>query len=71
MSEHGGEDAFRIFAGQREGVSVADTRGDVAQQYFTLLRAIQIEHFDFEWFACFPGNGSTCLHDQATPLSVY
>jgi hypothetical protein len=41
---------------------------NIAKQDFAGLRAIQFEHLDFEWFACFPGDCSTRLHCYPPPL---
>ena len=39
MAENCGEDAFRVFAGQRKGVGVADSGSLNLNQHFALSRA--------------------------------
>jgi len=69
MTQYRGKDAFRVFAGERERVGVADAGRHVADQDFACLRTFEVQHFDFKWFACFPGDGSTCLHESIAPSS--
>jgi hypothetical protein len=49
---------------------MADTRSDIPEQDLTGPRSFKVEHLDFKWFACFPGNSGTCLHQFLTPLMV-
>jgi len=62
VPQDGGKNAFGIFARERERIGVADASRDISEQDLAGLGSLQVEHFDFERFACFPGNGSACLH---------
>jgi hypothetical protein len=46
MAEDGGEDAFRVGAGQRVVIGVADAGGLDLDQHFAGARAFQIDFFD-------------------------
>ncbi len=62
MAKHRRKYAFGILTGQRECVGMTNTGGDVSQQNLTFFRAVNIDFFNFEGFAGFPGNCSTRLH---------
>jgi hypothetical protein len=62
MSEYRRKYSFRIFAGERECVGMTDASGDISEQNLAGLRAINIDFFNFEWFACFPGYGGAGFH---------
>ena len=62
VAEHGREDTFRVFTGQRKRVGMTHTCGDISNKDFAGLRSIQVEGLDFEGLAGFPGNGCACLH---------
>ena len=55
------KNSFRVFARQRECIRVTDTRCDVSQQNFALFRSVKFDFFNFERFACFPGDSGTIL----------
>jgi hypothetical protein len=48
VAEDGGEQSFRVGAGQRVGVGVADAGGLELHQHFAGARAIEIDGFDRE-----------------------
>jgi hypothetical protein len=71
MSEDRRENSFRILAGQRKRVRMADAGSDVSQQDLSGFRPIEFDFLDFEGLASFPGNGCTCLHVVIAPLLEY
>ncbi|MCY1297407.1 hypothetical protein D9M70_468450 [compost metagenome] len=62
MAEDGREQAFRIGAGQREVVRVADAGGLDLDQHFAGLWAFELNRHDLERLACLNGNGGTYIH---------
>jgi hypothetical protein len=57
VAEDGRENAFRIVAGQREGIGVANTGGDDAHQHFTGFRRFDIDFNDLQRLVGGKGNG--------------
>ena len=56
VTEDGGKETFGVFPGQRERIGVTNAGSDITHQHLTLLRAGDVDFFDFQWFACFPGD---------------
>ena len=59
VAKDGGEDAFRILAGQSVGIGMTNTGRDDLHQYLTGFGAGHIHFFNDQGFACFPGDGGT------------
>jgi hypothetical protein len=70
MTEYGWKNAFGIVSRQREGIRVTDACRDVTQQYFASFWAVQVNRFNFERLACFPGYCGTCLHRSLAPIAI-
>ena len=62
VTQHDGKQAFRIFAGQGEGVGVADAGVGDLHQHFALLRRGDVDLDDLQRFACGEGDGGTGFH---------
>ena len=58
--------AFRILAGQREGIGMADAGRLDLDQNLTRLRPLELYGFDAEWLPGFQGNGGTNSHGVVT-----
>ncbi len=48
--------SFRIISREGKGIGVADAAGHHAQQHLPCLGAHHINFFDYQRFACFPGD---------------
>ena len=59
MAEHAREQAFRIVAGQGEGVGVADAGVGDLHQHFALLRRGDVDLDDLQRLAGTEGDGGT------------
>jgi hypothetical protein len=64
MAEDAGKGAFRIVAGERERIGMADAAGDHFQQHLSFTRTFDIDFLDGERLFRFPGNGGTRFHEQ-------
>ena len=62
VPEHGREQAFWVVAGQSERIGMANAGRDVADQDLALPGSVKVERFDFQWFACCPGDGGARFH---------
>ena len=62
VAEDGREDAFRVGAGERVVVGVADAGGLQLHQHFARFRAFQVDGFDDQRFAGFIGDGGFDFH---------
>src|SRR3546814_900477 len=62
VAEDGWKDAFRVSAGQGEGVGMADAGGLDLDQYLAGFRALQIDALNGQWLARRVGDGGTCFH---------
>ena len=62
MAQDGGEDAFGIGTAECVVVGMANAGGLDLHQHFAKLGALQIDRFDGEGAACFPGDGCFCFH---------
>ena len=62
VAEDGREDAFRVGARQRVVVGVADAGGLDLDQHLAGARAFEVDGFDRQGRAGFPGDGGTGLH---------
>ena len=69
MAQHGGEQAFRVAAGEGEGVRVAHARRLDLDQHFAGLGALQIEGFEHKRLTCLKGHGGEGLHGRL-PMDV-
>ena len=61
MTEDAGEDPFRIFTGEGEGIGVADAGRDYAHPHFARLGRHDLDFFDGEGLARAPGDGGLTL----------
>jgi hypothetical protein len=61
VAQHGGEQAFRVGAGQREVVGVADAGGLDLDQHLAVARPLQVQGLDAQRGAGLPGNGGAGL----------
>ncbi|MNN24132.1 hypothetical protein D3C81_1375500 [compost metagenome] len=62
MAQDRRENAFRVGAGERVVVGVADAGGLHFHQHFPGARAVQVHVFDGQRGAGFPGDGGFGLH---------
>ena len=62
MAENGGEEAFRIGAGQSEFICVADAGCLDLDEDFAGTRSIELHGCDFKRFAGRNGDGGTDIH---------
>ena len=67
MAEDRREDAFRIGAGERELVRMADAGRLDLDQNFAGPRAFQLNGHDFERLAGLNGDGGADVHDVPSP----
>src|ERR1035437_9888966 len=63
MAEDGGEDAFRIGAGEGEVVGVADAGGLDLHQHLALTRTFEIDGLDAQLLPGLADHGGANLHD--------
>ncbi|MNF81573.1 hypothetical protein D3C84_638510 [compost metagenome] len=61
VAQDAGEDPFRIFTGQREGIGVADAGGFDPHPHLTGLGRHDLHLFDGEGLARAPGDGGLAL----------
>lgn len=61
VAENAGEDPFRIFTGEGEGIGVADAGGDDAHPHLARLRRHDLNLFDGEGLTRAPGDGGFTL----------
>jgi hypothetical protein len=64
MAENAGKRAFRVVAGQGEGIGMADASGHHFQQHLAFLGAFHIDFFDHQRFLRLPGHGGACFHSE-------
>ena len=64
MAEHGGEDAFRVVARQRERIGVADAGVGDLDQDLALLRGGHVDLDDLQGFSSLEGDGGFGFHGR-------
>ena len=62
VAQNGRECAFRIVAGERKRIGMADPRGLDLDQHFAGAGSVQIDLHDFEGFSRLQGDCCVCFH---------
>ena len=70
VAEDRRENTFGIFARQGKSVGVAHTGRHIANQHLTLAWTFDINFFNDQWLACFPGDCGSRFHGVPCWLSV-
>jgi hypothetical protein len=68
VAEDGRGNAFRVVAGQREGIGVANAGGDDAHQHLAGLRRFDINFNDLQRLVGGKGNGGAGFDRHGRPL---
>ena len=68
VAENRGKDALRVIAGEREGVGMAHAGRLDPHQDFSGLRPLDVDFFQLQRFAGFPGDSGTRFHGQVLSL---
>jgi hypothetical protein len=67
VPEYAGEGSFRIVAGEREGIGMANAARHDVEQHLALAWAFHFDLLNDQRFFRFPGNGGTCFHRSFLP----